>query len=122
MFGEPVEVEFDMVHCGAGVLDACCDSLWAAVDDAVAALAAERGADIPRWLPPGQRLAFVPGFLDNDFRATNRPTYQQLLESARADRRRPPSPFQIGGRLSRNAAVSPVVEHMIGVRFSMSRA
>ena len=101
MLGKPVEVEFDMVHCGAGVLDA---------------------GRSPRWLPPGQRLAFVPGFLDNDFRATNRPTYQQLLESARADRRRPPSPFQIGGRLSRNAAVSPVVEHMIGVRFSMSRA
>jgi len=57
VLGEPVEVEFDMVHCGAGVLDA---------------------GRSPRWLPPGQRLAFVPGFLDNDFRAT----YQQLLDSA----------------------------------------
>ena len=82
VLGEPVEGEFNVAYCGAGDLDACRDSLWAAVDDAVAALAAERGADIPTWLPPGQRLTFAPGLIDNDFRATNRPTYQQLLEFA----------------------------------------
>jgi len=82
VLGEPVEGAFNVAYCGAGDLDACRDSLWAAVDDAVAALAAERGADIPTWLPPGQRLTFAPGLIDNDFRATNRPTYQQLLEFA----------------------------------------
>jgi hypothetical protein len=79
---QPVEGEFNVQYCGAGDLDACRDSLWAAVDDEVAALAAERGADIPTWLPPGQRLTFAPGLIDNDFRATNRPTFQQLLEFA----------------------------------------
>ena len=80
--GEPVEGAFNVGYCGAGDLDACRDSLWEAVDDEVAALAAERGADIPRWLPPGQRLTFAPGLIDNDFRATNRPTFQQVIEFA----------------------------------------
>ena len=82
MLGEPVEGEFNVGYCGAGDLDVCRESLWAAVDDEVAALAAERGADISRWLPVGQRLTFVPGLIENDFRATNRPTYQQVLEFA----------------------------------------
>ncbi|HYN34417.1 MAG TPA: penicillin acylase family protein [Ilumatobacteraceae bacterium] len=82
VLGEPVEGEFNVAYCGAGDLDLCRDSLWVAVDDAVAALAAERGADITTWLPPGQRLTFEPGLIDNDFRATNRPTFQQLLEFA----------------------------------------
>ncbi len=82
LLGEPVEGEFNLSYCGAGDLDACRESLWAAVDDEVAALAAERGADISTWLPPGQRLTFAPGLIDNDFRATNRPTFQQVLEFA----------------------------------------
>jgi acyl-homoserine lactone acylase PvdQ len=82
VLGEPVEGEFNVAYCGAGDLDACRDSLWAAVEDEVSALAAERGADVPTWLPPGQRLTFAPGLIDNDFRATNRPTFQQLLEFA----------------------------------------
>ena len=82
VLGEPVEGEFNVAYCGAGDLDACRASLWDAVDDAVAALAAERGVDIATWLPPGQRLTFAPGLIDNDLRATNRPTFQQLLEFA----------------------------------------
>ena len=82
VLGEPVEGEFNVAYCGAGDLDACRESLWAVVDDEVAALAAERGADMSTWLPPGQRLTFTPGLIDNDFRATNRPTFQQLLEFA----------------------------------------
>jgi acyl-homoserine lactone acylase PvdQ len=82
VLGDPVEGEFNVAYCGAGDLDACRDSLWAAVDDEVAALAAERGADISTWLPPGQRLTFAPGLIDNDFRATNRPTFQQVIEFA----------------------------------------
>jgi hypothetical protein len=82
VLGEQVEGEFNVAYCGAGDLDACRESLWAAVDDEVSALAAERGADISTWLPPGQRLTFAPGLIDNDFRATNRPTFQQVLEFA----------------------------------------
>jgi acyl-homoserine lactone acylase PvdQ len=82
VLGEPVEGAFNVAYCGAGDPDVCRDSLWAAVDAAVAALAVERGPDISTWLPPGQRLTFAPGLIDNDFRATNRPTYQQLLEFA----------------------------------------
>ncbi len=82
VLGDPVEGEFNLSYCGAGDLDACAESLWAAVDDEVAALAAERGADISTWLPPGQRLTFAPGLIDDDFRATNRPTFQQVIEFA----------------------------------------
>ena len=82
LLGEPVEGEFNVAYCGDGDLDACRESLWAAVDDEVGALAAERGADISRWLPVGLRLTFVPGLIEDDFRATNRPTFQQVIEFA----------------------------------------
>jgi hypothetical protein len=82
VLGEPVEGPFNVAYCGAGDIDACSESVWTAVDDAVAALAAERGADIATWLPPGRRTTFAPGLIPEDFRSTNRPTYQQLLEFA----------------------------------------
>lgn len=82
VLGEPVEGAFTLAYCGAGDLDACSASLWTAVDDAVAALAAERGADIATWLAPGRRLTFVPELIPNDFRATSRPTFQQVIEFA----------------------------------------
>jgi acyl-homoserine lactone acylase PvdQ len=82
VLGEPVEGEFNVSYCGAGDLDACRDSLWAAIDETVTALATERGDDITTWLPEGQRLTFTPGLIENDFRATNRPTYQQVIEFA----------------------------------------
>ncbi len=82
VLGQPVEGAFNVAYCGSGDLDACRDALWAAVDETVAALAAERGDDISTWLPEAQRLSFVPGLIPNDFRATNRPTFQQVLEFA----------------------------------------
>jgi acyl-homoserine lactone acylase PvdQ len=82
VLGQPVEGEFNVAYCGAGDLDACRDSLWVAVDEAVATVAAERGDDISTWLPEGQRQTFTPGLIENDFRATNRPTFQQVLEFA----------------------------------------
>ncbi|HSP27672.1 MAG TPA: penicillin acylase family protein [Ilumatobacteraceae bacterium] len=82
VLGEPVEGAFNVGYCGAGDLDACRDSLWAAVEETVAALAAERGDDITTWLPEGQRQTFAPGLIENDFRATNRPTFQQVIEFA----------------------------------------
>ncbi len=82
VLGAPVEGPFNVAYCGAGDLDTCRTELWDALDDAVNALAAERGGDIATWLPPGQRLTFVPGLIEDDFRATNRPTFQQVLEFA----------------------------------------
>ena len=82
--GEPVEGEFQVAYCGAGDLDACRDSLWTAIDEVVTVLAAERGDDPTTWLPDGQRLTFAPGLIPNDFRATNRPTFQQVIEFANA--------------------------------------
>jgi hypothetical protein len=82
VLGQPVEGEFNVAYCGAGDLDACRAALWSALDDAVNALAAERGGDIARWLPPGQRSTFAPGLIDDDFRSTNRPTFQLVIEFA----------------------------------------
>jgi hypothetical protein len=82
ILGQPVEGEFNVAYCGAGDLDECRAALWLALDDAVNAVAAERGGDIPSWLPPGQRSTFAPGLIDDDFRSTNRPTFQQVIEFA----------------------------------------
>jgi len=45
-----------------------------------AELAAERGDDPSTWLQEARRVSFLPGLIPDDFRATNRPTFQQLLE------------------------------------------
>lgn len=84
VLGDPVEGEFRVSYCGAGDLDACRSSLWEAIDVAVGELVAERGPDPSTWLPEGQRLTFTPGLIPDDFRATNRPTYQQVIEFANA--------------------------------------
>lgn len=84
VLGQDVEGPFNVAYCGKGDLDRCAEDLWLVLDDTVAALAAERGADIATWLREGQRSTFVPGLIDNDFRSTNRPTYQQVLEFAPA--------------------------------------
>ena len=46
------------------------------------AAAAELGDDLSTWRREGQRSGFTPGLIPNDFRSTNRPTYQQVLEFA----------------------------------------
>src|SRR6056297_235306 len=84
ILGQPVEGPFNVSYCGEGDIDRCADDLWRVLDDTVAAIAAERGADIATWLRDGQRSTFVPGLIPDDFRATNRPTYQQVLEFAPA--------------------------------------
>jgi acyl-homoserine lactone acylase PvdQ len=82
VLGQPVDGEFNVRYCGAGDLERCRADLWAAVEAVAARLAAERGPDPTTWLPEGQRLTFTPGLIPDDFRATNRPTYQQVLEFA----------------------------------------
>ncbi len=80
LLGQPVEGPFNVAYCGAGDLDACRTSLWETVDEVTAALAFERGDDPTTWLGEADRTTFVPELIENDFRSTNRPTYQQVLE------------------------------------------
>jgi acyl-homoserine lactone acylase PvdQ len=84
VLGREVDGPFNIPYCGAGDLDACSGALWAVIDAEVARLAGELGDDPTTWLREGQRSSFVPGLIPDDFRATNRPTYQQLLEFAPA--------------------------------------
>ncbi len=80
--GSDVEGPFNLSYCGGGDLDACRESLWAAVDTTVAEVAAERGDDPTAWLSEGLRLGFAPNLIPETFRATNRPTFQQVIEFA----------------------------------------
>ncbi|HUF98617.1 MAG TPA: penicillin acylase family protein [Ilumatobacter sp.] len=82
LVGDEVEGPFNVAYCGAGDIDACSTDLWAAIDSVVTAIASERGDDPATWLAEGRRTTFVPGLIPNDFRATNRPTFQQVLEFA----------------------------------------
>ena len=83
LLGEDVAGPFDVAYCGNGDLDACQSSLWAAVESGVAAIVAEYGDDPAEWLNEGSRTTFVPGLIDDDFRSTNRPTFQQVIEFSR---------------------------------------
>ena len=65
--------------CGGGDSARCRASLWAAIDEAGAALAAAQGPDPTRWRADatGERITF--GFLPQTARWTNRPTFQQVI-------------------------------------------
>ncbi len=82
LLGQSVEGAFNLQYCGLGDLDECTASLWAAIDVRVGELAGELGDDPTTWRREGLRSDFVPGLIDTDFRSTNRPTYQQVLEFA----------------------------------------
>jgi hypothetical protein len=82
LLGEPVEGAYNVSYCGNGDLDACRDSLYAAIDGALAEAAVELGDDPSTWLSEGSRTTFVPGLIPDDFRFTSRPTFQQVLEFA----------------------------------------
>lgn len=80
LLGKPVEGPFNLSYCGGGDLDTCRASLWQVVDNVAQDLAADRGDDPTTWLREGARSSFAPGLIPNTFRATNRPTFQQVLE------------------------------------------
>ncbi len=82
LLGGEVDGPFRLQYCGAGDLDACRDALWSTVDEVAATLAAENGDDPSGWLSEGELVGFGPGLIPDTFRATNRPTFQQLLELA----------------------------------------
>ena len=82
LLGAAVDAPFQVAYCGGGDLTTCRADLWEAVEVAVQLLADAQGDDPSAWRTLGARTTFVPGLIPDDFRATNRPTYQQVLELA----------------------------------------
>ena len=82
LLGHDVEGPFNLQYCGLGDLEECRRSLWTAIDETMTELAAERGDDPTTWRREGLRTTFEPNLIPDDFRSTNRPTYQQVLEFA----------------------------------------
>ena len=80
LLGKAVKGKFNLRYCGNGSLDACRASLWAVVDQVAASLAATNGNDPGAWRSTAARAGFTPGLIPNTMRATNRPTFQQVLE------------------------------------------
>ena len=84
LLGTPVHGKFHLRYCGKGDLTACRTSLWAAVDTVAAQLADQQGTSDPAaWRSAARRTGFTPGLIPDTFRATNRPTFQQVLELTR---------------------------------------
>ncbi len=82
LLGDPVRGRFNLSYCGDGSLDACRASLWAAVEQVAGSLAASQGSEPSSWTGPAARTGFAPGLIPDTIRATNRPTFQQVLEFA----------------------------------------
>jgi hypothetical protein len=53
------------------------------MQEASAELAAAQGPDPTAWRTPATRIDFVPGFIPNTMRFTNRSTFQQVIRFAR---------------------------------------
>jgi acyl-homoserine lactone acylase PvdQ len=88
LLGERVQGRFNLRYCGGGSLDACRASLWAAVDQVAAELAAEQGPEPSSWTSTASRTGFEPGLIPDTIRATNRPVFQQVLELTSGSRPR----------------------------------
>jgi acyl-homoserine lactone acylase PvdQ len=84
LLGRPVRSPFRNRYCGGGDLGTCRASLWAALDQAGAELAATEEADPAAWRADArrERIVFNPGILPATMRWTNRPTFQQVITFA----------------------------------------
>lgn len=81
LLGDDVDGPFNRQYCGDGELEQCAEDLWAVIDTVSGELAAEYESEDPRtWLMEGRRTGFRPGLIEDTMRATNRPTFQQLIE------------------------------------------
>jgi acyl-homoserine lactone acylase PvdQ len=84
LLGYRVKGRFNVRYCGNGSLRACRADLWAAVHAAADGLAAQFGSEDPStWIATAARTGFQPGLIPDTMRATNRPTFQQVLEFQR---------------------------------------
>jgi acyl-homoserine lactone acylase PvdQ len=79
--GQSPVAPFSTRYCGAGDLDACRASLWAAIDAAGNDLAEQQGPDPAAWRADAtpERIRFTSGILPDTMRWTNRPTFQQVF-------------------------------------------
>jgi acyl-homoserine lactone acylase PvdQ len=78
LMGQQVDGPYSTHYCGAGNLQACRASIWAAIDAAGNDLAAVQGPDPAAWRADatGERISF--GLLPTTMRWANRPTFQQV--------------------------------------------
>ncbi|HYI74920.1 MAG TPA: penicillin acylase family protein, partial [Gaiellaceae bacterium] len=81
LLGREVRGPYSRRYCGAGVLAACRDALWAALDAAAAELEKAQGPAPSSWRADAtaERIRFTSGVLPDTMRWTNRPTFQQLM-------------------------------------------
>jgi acyl-homoserine lactone acylase PvdQ len=70
---------YSTAYCGAGNIQACRTSIWAAVDAAGNDLAAVQGADPSAWRADATRERISFGLLPTTMRWANRPTFQQVI-------------------------------------------
>jgi acyl-homoserine lactone acylase PvdQ len=79
LIAQQVDGPYSNQYCGAGNLQACRASLWAAIDAAGNDLQAAQGPDPSAWRADaiGERITF--GLLPATMRWTNRPTFQQVI-------------------------------------------
>jgi acyl-homoserine lactone acylase PvdQ len=83
LLGDGVRGRYKLRYCGRGVPETCRASLWAAMQQASAELAVAQGPDPTAWRTPATRIQFIPGFIPDTMRFTNRSTFQQVIRFAR---------------------------------------
>jgi hypothetical protein len=83
LLGRPETGPFALRYCGGGSLAKCRASLWQAIDQGITPLIADQGPVPGDWRGAAALTTFVPGLIPDTMRATNRPTFQQVLELQR---------------------------------------
>jgi acyl-homoserine lactone acylase PvdQ len=81
LLGRQVVGAYRTRFCGAGDVARCAASLWAALDQAAAALEAAQGGAASTWRADAtaERIRFAPGILPRTMRGSNKPTFQQAI-------------------------------------------
>lgn len=81
LLGYPVAQPYSRKYCGNGNLEACRNSIWAAIQTAAEGVAATQGPTPSTWKAGKVRITFPPGLLPKySMRWTNRSTFQQVIE------------------------------------------
>jgi hypothetical protein len=81
LLGDRVRGRFTLRYCGAGSLEVCRASLWAALQAAATEIAAAQGPDPSAWRSDANldRINFQPGLIADTMRWVNRPTFEQVI-------------------------------------------
>jgi acyl-homoserine lactone acylase PvdQ len=81
VLGETPAQPYSRGYCGNGSLEACRESLWAAMQTAASKLSAEQGGPPTSWKAAKVRIEFPPGLIPHfTMKWTNRSTFQQVIE------------------------------------------